>query len=124
MKFERFGLFTALFAAICGCAGGASGRPVEPGHDAPIADSVPRAELALKLDLEPAADCEENFDLEVYRDRRVELVTWDDKDGKCSARRVVIRSLANDVRAEELLAKVQKLARHAERDDAKTEAAR
>ncbi len=107
----------ALVVAICGCASGASGRPVTAGHDSPVPDSVPRGELALKLDLEPAADCEQNFDLELYRDHSVDLIKWDDKDGKCSGRSVVIRYLSNDVKPDELFAKVQKLARKVERSD-------
>jgi hypothetical protein len=116
MRFPPSAFCAALFAAICGCAAGAAGRPNEPKHDAPVPDSVPRAEVALVVDLEPAAACEESFDLALYKEHGVDLVRWDDRDGKCAGRHVVVRYLSNDIKLEQLLAKIEKLARRVEHE--------
>ncbi len=109
----------ALLAAITGCAAGASGRPNEPKHDAPVPDAVPRAVIEFKFDLEPAANCEESFDLAMYEDRGVDLIKWDAKDGKCSGRTVEVRYLPSEIAQPALLAKVQKLVRHLDSSTAK-----
>ncbi len=50
--------------------------------------------MALRLDLLPASDCEERFDLAIYEHRAVELVAWDHNRGACVARDVSIRYVA------------------------------
>ncbi len=104
----------ALLAASCGCATGATGAPVDASHDKPAAASLARAELHVVLDLEPAANCDETFDLALYKDTAVERVAWDEKKGKCSARRVVIRYLSSLRTEADLIAKLEKLVRSVE----------
>jgi hypothetical protein len=82
-------------------------------HDRPPPASEPRAELGLELDLAPASDCEERFDLALYQDRRVDLVRWDENHGACAARLVSIRYLSAKLSEAELLTKVKELARRA-----------
>ncbi len=59
--------------------------------------SAPRQDVTLKVDLEPASDCEEQFDLAVYRERAVEIIAWDDNAGSCSGRGVTIRFLTQKI---------------------------
>ncbi len=96
-----------------GCAARASGAPAVPGRDRPVPSDVPRAELELIVDLEPEARCEESFDLGLYRDARIELVSWDDKLRTCSGRGITVRYYASKLRSEEVIALVAKLARTA-----------
>ena len=98
-----------LLIALAGCDPGKAPKSAAD-HDRPVPASEPRAELSLELDLEPASDCEERFDLALYRDRRVDLVAWDDGDG-CTRRAVRIRYLSAKVSRDELFAAVKGLAR-------------
>ena len=57
--------------------------------------SEPRAVVRVSLDLEATQDCEEAFDLAVYRDRSIDLVQWDDNADACSGRVASIRYLSS-----------------------------
>jgi hypothetical protein len=103
-----------LLAAICGCTSGANGGPVTATHDKPAAANLARAELEVVVSLEPAANCEETFDLALYKDETVERIAWDDQKGKCAARRVVIRYLSGARKEADLIAKLEKLTRSVE----------
>jgi hypothetical protein len=105
----RWLCFAALFA---GCTGSAQAQ-VRDDHDTPVPAGEPRAELRVELDLVPSQECEERFDLEIYKDRRVELVAWDDHSGACSGRVAVVRYLSAKMTKEQLLEHIQKLAQHA-----------
>ncbi|MBM4375864.1 MAG: hypothetical protein FJ095_12325 [Deltaproteobacteria bacterium] len=115
MSFEASLVRFALLASVSGCSSLASGGPAATGrHDEPAPPGAPRAELVLVVDLEPAADCEERFDLALYRDRVVERVEWDVRRGACSSRRVAVRYLSESRRAEELVALIRGLVRRVE----------
>ena len=62
------------------------------------------------LDLKASSDCEERFDLALYRDRGVELVAWDDRHASCRSRAVTIRYYPQRISAERLRARVGELA--------------
>ncbi|MSP24450.1 MAG: hypothetical protein EXR75_04665 [Myxococcales bacterium] len=103
----------AVLFALSGCAARASGGPAVLGRDRPVGAEVFRAELAMVLDLEPEARCEESFDLRIYRDPRVELVRWDEQRGECAGRAVTIRYYAERLPSAELVLVVGKLVRKA-----------
>src|SRR5690606_16426778 len=96
--------------ALCACNRGVPASQSAADHDRPVPAGEPRAELGLELDLEPASDCEERFDLALYRDRRVDLVAWDGGDG-CTRRTVRIRYLSAQMTQAELEEAVKELAR-------------
>ncbi len=114
MRSESTVLCAALLTASFGCAMGASGRPGTPSHDKPTASKLAHAELDAVVELEVAANCEEAFDLALYKSPGVERIAWDEKAGKCSGRHVVIRYLSQAVKEAELIAMVEKLARSVE----------
>ena len=110
-------LAAAVFG-IAGCdPGGGAPSKTAVDFDRPVPASEPRAELPLEIDLEPASDCEERFDLALYRDRRVALIAWDDAEG-CVRRAVVIRYLSAKLAKGELLSAVKELARAVRPGDA------
>ena len=88
--------------------------PSEPAFDRAVPEAVARAEARYTVDLPPVADCEMAFDLQLYRDRRVELVRWDDKDG-CNHRNIEVRYLSQLLPEQELFDLVGKFARVARR---------
>ncbi len=61
--------------------------------DAPVPATEPREQLAFELDLPTGPRCEEAFDLALYRDRAIELVTWDRAAHGCTGRTVQVRFL-------------------------------
>ena len=75
------------------------------------AGSEPRQQLSLVVDLEPAQDCEERFDLQLYRDRGVDLVRWDDAVGRCMGRSITVVYLPQRLSRQQLLDKINKLAK-------------
>lgn len=104
---------TLFLVLLAGCPGPANTPdPAEP--DRPVPDAEPRDQLVLSLDLAPASDCEERFDLALYRDRSVDLVSWDDRVGACRGRVASIRYLSRKTTKEALLGKVAQLAARAE----------
>ena len=58
-------------AVLWGC-GAAEAQPKTAGHDEPVPAGEPRADLTLELDLPPSQACEEQFDLALYEDRRID----------------------------------------------------
>lgn len=80
-------LFVAALLLVTGCAA------AEHPPDAPVPATEPRAVLRLAIDLPRAQDCEEAFDLALYRDRAVEMISWDGPSGRCDGRTVTIRYL-------------------------------
>lgn len=104
-------LLAACFAAGCGAAPAAL---TGPQHDVPVPPGEPRADLALRVDLAPAQQCEEQFDLALYEHLGVDLVQWDGRAGTCAARQVTIRYLPRRIGRDELLATVRKLATRVE----------
>ncbi len=98
-----------LVLSAAACAQNPAARA--PGtYDAPTPAGEPRASLQVTVDLEPASDCDERFDLALYEDRGVELVSWDDGPG-CSGRHVAVRYLPGRVKKEALLRRLEKIAR-------------
>ena len=87
-------LGVALLTLAVGC--GSSATTSAPGQlpDQPVPPGEPRAELHLEVDLRPAQDCEEVFDLALYENRGVELIAWDDAKGTCEGRRITVRYLS------------------------------
>jgi hypothetical protein len=115
MTFDATLVRFALLASVSGCSSLASGGPAASAkHDEPAPAGAPRADLVVVVDLEPTADCEERFDLALYRDRAVERIEWDARRGACSSRRVAIRYLTDSRRADELIASIRGLARRVE----------
>ena len=106
------GLSSAL-ALGCGASGPSLARP--ESSDQPVPPDEPRAELALRLDLEPTGDCEERFDLALYENRAVEMVAWDAHHERCEGRIAVIRYLSRHIDAEGVLEAVRALVLRSER---------
>ncbi len=94
---------------LVGCARAAA-APATPSHDAPVPADEPRAELAVALELAPAPDCEERFDLALYVEPGVELVAWDGRTGRCEDRRATIRYYPRRLDRDALLGRVRELA--------------
>jgi hypothetical protein len=91
-----------------------AGRAVAAGPpDQPVPPDEPRAELLLKIDMAASSTCEESFDLALYQDRGVELVEWDDQNGKCQARAVRIRYLPRKLGRDKLIERVKALSTRA-----------
>jgi hypothetical protein len=88
-----------LFASLPLAACAASAQP----PDAPVPASEPRAIVRLHVDLVRAQDCEEAFDLALYRSRAVELVAWDPGAGRCADRTVTIRYLPRQASREDVV---------------------
>ena len=104
-----------MCAPLVGCAAShAASPPAAPAgdFDRPVPADEPRATVALSVDLEASRDCEERFDLAIYRDRGVELVAWDDREGRCSGREVSIRYLTAMLNEMRLLALVKEHAKN------------
>jgi hypothetical protein len=98
-------LSSCLLLAACG-----AGRPRVATWDTPVPASEPRGTLRATVDLEAASDCDERFDLALYEDRAVELVTWDAGQG-CVGRHVEIRYLSRRTSEDDLLRHVRALAK-------------
>jgi hypothetical protein len=104
----RAAVIVAFFVVVgCGSAQGAVRSAAE--RDTPVPAGEPRAELSVTVDLEPAQDCEERFDLALYRDRGIDLVTWDDAVGRCMGRTVTIRYLSAKLTKDALMQQLEKL---------------
>jgi len=108
-------VLTLTLAGLCGTLGCAA-TGAGPGAgvpDQPVAASEPRAELRLTVDLTASRECEEALDLELYRNRGVDLVAWDDRHGWCEGRRIVVRYLSRQLTAEQVLELVRAHCRRA-----------
>ncbi|APR83673.1 Hypothetical protein A7982_09022 [Minicystis rosea] len=74
-----------------------------PMADAPVPASEPRATMRLRVDLVRAQDCEEAFDLALYRSRAVELIEWDAAAGRCTDRTITIRYLTQKTSRDDVM---------------------
>ena len=83
-------LGAALLLPACGAS--SSAPPNSPVSDQPVPPSEQRALLLANVDLPQQPRCEESFDLQLYRNPGVELITWDDAQ-VCTGRAVQIRYL-------------------------------
>ncbi len=96
-----------VFATIwlCAACGASTQPPAVPAGppDQPVPASVPRGEVHGAIDLTPRSDCEEAFDLAVYKNRGVDLITWDDLDGRCVGREVEVTYLTDRLTKQRLL---------------------
>jgi hypothetical protein len=90
-------LLAAALVPGVGCAA------AEHPPDAPVPASEPRAVLRLQVDLSRAQDCEEAFDLGLYRDRAVEVIAWEGPGGRCDGRTVTIRYLSGKASRDHVL---------------------
>ncbi len=102
----------ALSACVPALVACGSGRPRVATWDTPVPDAEPRATLSATVDLEASSDCDERFDLAVYEDRAVELVTWDQARG-CAGRKVEIRYLSRRTTKDAVLRRLRELTRKA-----------
>lgn len=93
-------------AVLVGCAHQVPAATVGP-PDMPVPSDEPRATVTLLLELNPGPQCEEDFDLALYRNRAVELVEWTD-GGTCGERRVMIRYLERQISEAQLLGEVRR----------------
>ena len=113
----RLGLMMCL-SATAACVGQAappltaSSAPRQ--FDRPAPAEAARSEAGYIVDLTAAADCELQFDLQAYRDKRVELVHWDAQDG-CNDRSINVRYLSATMPEQTLFELIKKLARSVER---------
>lgn len=106
---ERWVLPVATsFLLACGTT---SLKPPPP-PDRPVPASEPRDEVSARVDLKQARDCEEAFDLALYKDRAIELIAWDEHVGTCQNRHVEITYLSRKITRDEV---IQTARRHAER---------
>ena len=96
---------------LAGCAPAQSATATAADFDRPVPPGVARADVRLLVDLEPAQDCEEAFDLALYRDRGIDLISWDDAVGSCTDRHVTIRFLETKLNKSQVLDQVRKVAR-------------
>jgi len=84
---------------------GCPAAQIKHTFDTPIPPEEPRATLELELTLEPQQDCEEAFDLELYRQRGIELIAWDRPEGpkRCASRRATIRYIPGRIQQEQVM---------------------
>ena len=75
------------------------------GHtpEAPVPASEPRAVVRLHVDLDRAQDCEEAFDLALYRSRSIDLVAWDPGVTRCTDRTLTVRYLSRRASREDVV---------------------
>ncbi|MEM1032456.1 MAG: hypothetical protein AAF928_10765 [Myxococcota bacterium] len=104
------GIVAALGLVACQTGGsGAAVGPKTSSRDVYVPADVARSEVVLRVSLPPAADCEERFDLELYRERGVDLIDWDARSG-CSGRGVDITYFPERLPEPRLLERVRELA--------------
>ncbi len=106
----------ALAGAIlsAGCGPGPDEAPARDAHDAPVPATEPRAELTLNVNLVARHDCEEAFDLALYKEPAVELISWTGDAGSCENRRVKVRYLSARASRGVIVSRIQKLTKKAE----------
>lgn len=94
-------LFAVLGLLVFGC--GTASVTQAPPPDHPVPPSEPRGVVSARVDLPPARDCEEAFDLAMYRNRAIQLIEWDERVGKCEQRRIDIRFLSRRIARDEVI---------------------
>ena len=105
---DRTALLLPAIVIACACAPASL-----PPPDAPVPAGEPRAELRLSVDLDRARDCEEAFELALYRDRAVDLVTWEPPRDRCDGRVVVVRYLSARTTRDAVLAAAARASKRA-----------
>jgi hypothetical protein len=85
-------------------------RVVVGTFDEPVPTSLARSALVLEVDLAARVDCDEVFDLALYRELGVELVAWDPSARSCGARRLTVKYLPSRIRRATLLERIERLA--------------
>lgn len=78
-------------------------------HDAQVPATEPRAEIVVTVDLPARRDCEEAFDLALYRDLGIELVEWDPAESGCTRRRARVRYLSAKITREGVVSRIRSL---------------
>jgi hypothetical protein len=100
----------ALFALACGGPSAAGSM-----SDTPVTGLKSTMELRVVIDLEVTADCDERFDLAVYEERGVDLITWDTGPTRigrgCIERGATIRYMPDRISREALLRRIGKVSR-------------
>ena len=105
-------IMSAMVIGACGPR--AEEAPARDAHDALVPASEARAELTMNVSLLPRRDCEEAFDLALYKEPAVELISWTGDNASCEDRRVTVRFLPARTSREAILSRVRKLTRKAE----------
>ena len=115
MRFRpvRWAFWGVVLAAGCGCSAASGSVASAAEFDRPVAPGVARGELSVRVDLEPAQDCEERFDLALYADRSIDLISWDDQVGSCVGRVVKVRFLSESANRQQVMQRIQGLVRSA-----------
>lgn len=111
LAFMKRQTFVVALALVAAC-GGELPPAVTGGHDVPVAASEPRAQVKVVLALVPRIGCDEAFDLALYENRGVELVTWASPrppSGSCRELRATVRYLPKQITRAELVRRVQQL---------------
>jgi len=94
--------------ALTACVGcGASAVGTVPSPDTPLPPGEPVDAVTLSVDVPRSGDCEEAFDLALYRNRAVHLIEWDADAGRCMNRKVRIVYLRRQITRDELIAEVR-----------------
>lgn len=84
-------------------------RFAAPAHDLPTPAALERAALVLEVGLAARFACDEAFDIALYGDRGVELVTWAPEDRSCGSRHVTVTYLPARIRRATLLERIERL---------------
>ncbi len=105
-------LVSAMLSA--GCGPGPEEAPARDAHDVPVPATEPRAELTLTVNLVARHDCEEVFDLALYKEPAVELISWTGDAGSCEDRRVKVRYLSQRTSRELIVSRIRQLTKKAE----------
>ena len=90
-------VLAAALSPLAGCSASV------PPPDAPVPAAEPRAVVRLHVDLVRAQDCEEAFDLALYKSRAVELVAWEPAGGRCDDRTVTVRYLSRAASRDDMI---------------------
>ena len=103
-------LGATLLLSACGTTG--SMRLSTPVSDEPVPASEPRATLSAHVDLPQQPRCEETFDLALYKDPGVDLITWDAHPATCRDRSLRVRYLPRRLHAHDLKQKISSMVDH------------
>lgn len=123
MRMGKMGMLMLLGGLLLGLgsAGCASSQPQlahpqsgQGDFDRPAPAGAARASARYLVDLVGTADCETAFDLRIYADRRIELVSWDRQEG-CNDRAIEVRYLSQEMTEPQLFNLLRKFARSVER---------
>jgi hypothetical protein len=103
-------------AALFVFTGACGGSVLPPDRRVPADE--PRATIVAIVDLPPSASCEERFDLALYADRAIDLITWMRPtslvDRPCLRRTVHVRYLPRRTDRARVLAAVGRLVQRME----------